>query len=300
MLGKSEIKKLEENGDVEGLIEALEIQYRAVGQPYFGDVVASLASLDDKRATEALLDFFEDHILTDFMPDRVDFPQGTPGFRNYMKLMGALASIGKRTRDKMITEAFIKTLNSDFLDVQNASVSVLATIGDDQAVEALIKRLDDLTGNMQQWNYVIVPSEIRNVIMALGETHHEKAVDVLIRLLRVEKVRMDAHVALKELIKNGIVEPLIDPLIKLLDEKNLSAITLLGEIDDVRAIEPLCEVLEKSKGWQLRLCAVEALGKIADEKAVPFLTKALKDEEELVQREARKALEKIGSKKPSS
>ena len=72
-----------------------------------------------------------------------------------------------------------------------------------------------------------------------------------------------------------------------------AAAQVLGEIGDVRAVEPLIVAL-KNKHEDLRKTAAEALGKIGDARAVEPLRVALKDEDRDVRKAAAKALGKIG------
>jgi hypothetical protein len=69
----------------------------------------------------------------------------------------------------------------------------------------------------------------------------------------------------------------------------------LGEINDVRAVEPLIQSL-KDDDWTVRANAAISLGRINDTRAVEPLILALEDENENVRSEAKTALTKLGWK----
>jgi HEAT repeat protein len=67
----------------------------------------------------------------------------------------------------------------------------------------------------------------------------------------------------------------------------------LGELADSRAVEPLIETLDDSNQW-VRIVAAEALGQIGDENATPALLPALNDESIWVRHASVVALGQIG------
>lgn len=105
------------------------------------------------------------------------------------------------------------------------------------------------------------------------------------------------HHAERALIKIG--EPVVELLIEALKDtdKNIREIAAeaLGEIGDVRAVDPLINALKDGDSF-VRGYAAEALGKIGDERAIGSLTKALNDKSSFVWEKAKEALEKIKAK----
>ena len=73
----------------------------------------------------------------------------------------------------------------------------------------------------------------------------------------------------------------------------MDAAKSLGELGDVRAVEPLIECLE-DEDEDVRSIAAEALGKIGDAKAIEPLIKALNDDKRAVRSAAAEALGRIG------
>lgn len=72
------------------------------------------------------------------------------------------------------------------------------------------------------------------------------------------------------------VEPLITALNYQNEEVRLFAIEVLGKLKDPRAVEPLIPVLN-DKNVDVRMLAAEVLGEMGDPRAVEFLTNSLRD-----------------------
>ena len=151
----------------------------------------------------------------------------------------------------------------------------------------------------------------------------ERSIDELIELLndKDEFVVEDA-VGELELRADEAVDPLIDALSSRKKQIRLNAATLLGAINDPKAIpalidtlkdnnklvrreastalsrmgqpavDPLIETLE-DEDWRVRGAAAWALGNIGDEKAIPALEKLLDDESGFVKQGAQSALNLI-------
>jgi HEAT repeat protein len=90
----------------------------------------------------------------------------------------------------------------------------------------------------------------------------------------------------------------VDALTSLLEDANerarVQAAEALGKIADTRAVEPLTRTLVSDSNTAVRISIAHALGKIGDSRAVPALAKALKDRDIAVYRAVVKALAKLG------
>jgi len=73
------------------------------------------------------------------------------------------------------------------------------------------------------------------------------------------------------------------------------AVFVLGTLKDRRAIPALLEIMEGDSKPEVRLSVIQALGSIGDPASVPAISKTLREDPK-VQREAVKALVKIGGK----
>jgi len=200
----------------------------------------------------------------------------------------------KKLIEKRDIEGLIKKLEeANYSD--SHIIEALGQLGDERAVEALIKALEKEDGQV---------SCICIAASALGKVGDERAVEPLIKALgdiyREWKtagfsatVSMFATRALQQM-----GEPAIEPLIEALesDHKDIaaSAAFTLGMIKDSRAAEPLIKALG-IKYWRTRENASTALEMIG-EPAVEPLTKALDDENKDVREAAKKILKKIQKK----
>jgi hypothetical protein len=100
------------------------------------------------------------------------------------------------------------------------------------------------------------------------------------------------------LIKIG--EPAVESLILALKNVNpevrLTAVYDLGAIGDVRAVEPLGNIITTDPNRDVRWHAVDALGKIGDVRALKQLTQALDDRDIYVRGAAKESVGKIKAK----
>jgi len=110
-----------------------------------------------------------------------------------------------------------------------------------------------------------------------------------------EIVRKSAAWALGEIGDVKAVDPLIDALKDEEEEVRQSAAYALGKIGDAKAVDPLIDALKDEEG-EVRERAAWALGEIGDGKAVDALINALKDQEANVLNSV-DALGKIGDKR---
>jgi len=182
-------------------------------------------------------------------------------------------------------------------------------------VDALIRQLE--TGT---------PYERTLAAHALGDHHDPRAIDALIRILEDQSedcgVRMTAADALGRIGNPKAIEPLIrtmeeicerhlhhavaeslgafhDPrvtntLIKALGKDFFTAHAAadsLKKLRDRRAVEPLIRQLEdKESGGFRRVLSAQILGVLGDPRAISALAKALHDDDEDIQKAARKSL----------
>lgn len=173
------------------------------------------------------------------------------------------------------------------------AAEALGNIGDTQAVESLIVALKDNDSRVRE-----------KVAEALGKIKDRRAIKPLIEILLKDNdsdVRMHAAIALEKLdwrpkndeeklcfllAKKDWAEikktDLIKNLILMVKSERLDRwkkgkiIEILGEIGDVRAVEPLIELMKVSGNyWE----PVVALGKIKDKKAIEPLIEALQNKD---------------------
>jgi HEAT repeat protein len=235
------------------------------------------------------------------LPDLARLGDSAPKARE--TAIGALSSLG----DVRAVEPLIAVLKDGDEFVRTAAAEALGKLGDARAVEPLVAALKD--GD----------EFVRTAAAeALGELGDVRAVEPLVAALKDEEVNV-RKAAVRAL---GRIWELTD-IVELgnRDSKvKMAAAEALGELGDVRAVEPLITALKDEKVnvrkaavralgriWELsdivglgnndskvRMAAAEVLGKLGDVRAVEPLVTALKDEARYVQAAAAEALGKLG------
>ena len=188
-----------------------------------------------------------------------------------------------RLGDKSLQQ-IVSAMRSDDEDVQFWAGEVLSEFGE-KALDSFL----ELLKRGSQSNKVCA-------INALGKTGSAKAVNPLIEQLGSESwsVRKAAAEALWE-----IGEPAVDPLVKCLISENPDvqywAIQVLGEIGDTRAVGPVIKKLnDENQPEEKRISCIKALGEIEDPAAIQALIGQLGNNSWFVRRAAGEALWQIG------
>jgi len=214
----------------------------------------------------------------------------------------ALGEIG----DARAIEPLIAILKDGNSDIHKAGAEALGKIGDARAVKPLIAALKSNNGEVRQ-----------AAAEALGKIGDACAIDSLVDALSSEDVCLAAT---DVLVKIGT--PAVGPLTNTLRDNNLylrkAAVKVLDEIGwkpgldetgasywvvkrewercieiGAPAVDSLIAVLKGNEG-EVRLAAIETLGKIGDARAVVSLIVALKDDSGDLRQASTEALGKIG------
>ena len=216
---------MEENGDVEGLIHALNDDAENVRR----EAMLALERIGDSRATEPLIQQLQN-------PDITIQEE-------------AITALG-RIRDKKAVSPLIQTLNNQHIGIRWKSAEALGKIGDPKATEPLIQTLQDPDKTIQE-----------EAITALGRIRDKKAVSPLIQTLNNQHIgiRLRSAEALGKIGDPKATEPLIQTLQdpdKTIQEE---AITALGRI----ALDPLIQDL-RGDDQNLRDGAIIALNQLRE------------------------------------
>jgi len=150
---------------------------------------------------------------------------------------------------------------------------------------------EKLLNDLKTRNMIVV----NEAAYRLGESKEEKAVPLLIDLLKGDQPKEIKITAIEALGKIGLKSS-VDVLVDIFGEGNdnevrIAACNALGKIKSPDAVEPLLDVAGV-EDKEVRLFAIWALGSIGDERAVPLLTKLVDDPDKYVSYNARQALEK--------
>jgi len=299
---KPNIKQLERNRDVEGLINALKFKDCNIRK----EAATALKKIGDNRALFSLIhvlkyeDWHESYAVMGSVRETAAEALGLLRDKKAVEpLIEALNDKDEEVRwkaswalghigDKRAVEPLTNLLNDERWQVRRFAASALGKIGDGQGVESLIQALNDDEWHVRKY-----------AVDALGNIGDERAVNPLIKVLsdKDNDVRSKAVIALGKM-KGSAVEPLIEVFKN--EDWNIrgKAAEALGNIGDERAVEPLINALVgrgKDKTKYVRGRAAEALGKIGDERAIEPLIKALDDEYIYVRNKAEEALNRIES-----
>ena len=198
-------------------------------------VVKALGSIGDSRAVEPLIEALEDK-------------------ERYVRYNAADA-LGKIS-DKRAVEPLIKALEDKDQYVREIAADALVKIGNG-AVEPLIKTLE----NKDKGGYVCY-----SAADALGKIGDKRAIEPLIKLLRIEKWEFNdpsRFHCVDHLVAIG--KSAVEPLIKALEDEDEDvryyAADALGKIGDKRAVEPLLGILSSDNFYVCRSAAM-AFGKL--------------------------------------
>jgi len=214
-----------------------------------------LGEIGDSRAVETLINTLK--------------ARASAAYDLRKKTAVALGKIG----DKRAVEPLIEVMREDEVLVSVEAAKALGEIGGDRAVEALVKTLKE---DDRCWE----PSEYLQP--------YQDTVWVAVEAARA---------------LGKIGEPAVKPLIEALEETGWSAwggtpyghaAEVLAEIGGVRAVEPLVKALGQGSSWTDRDMVVRALVKVGGARAVKPLITALKDPNALTRQGAAEALGLIG------
>ncbi|MHC4165820.1 MAG: HEAT repeat domain-containing protein [Planctomycetota bacterium] len=198
------------------------------------------------------------------------------GQRGWRDAVDALAEIGEPAVEPLIR--ILKDKSTRTWTIQARAINVLAKIGTERAVGAIIDSLKDTDSS----EYVRAAA-----VRALGEIKSEEAVDDLVRAFADEHwlVRLNSRNALLE-----IGGPATERLIEALDDRNpgvrWQAAWVLGRIKSENALAPLVKALEDSY-WMVRDEAAVAIVRIDSEKAVGLLASAVRHRDGHVREQAK-------------
>ena len=253
-MGKPDIKKMEKDKDIKGLIKLLKFTN---DESVRREAAFAIGKITDSSTME----------YPNLNDENSDVSSNN---EEYDYEIGQLS-----------VEKLINSLKDENWNTRKNVAKALGEIGE-PAVEPLINALKD-----EKWRVRWQAAEI------LGEIGDIRAIKPLINILNDENngVRSNSIIALVK-IGEPTVELLINTLKEKEWQMRGQAAETLGEIRDVRAVIPLISTLKDENPW-VRMTAANALGNIGDARAVKPLQNVLNDEDNDVQMTAAIALEKL-------
>ena len=142
-----------------------------------------------------------------------------------------------------------------------SAVLELGQIGGPKAVELLIEALSRVDGVS------------RSAARELGRLGDARAINPLVALLGQSEVSQSVAEAL---VKLGAIDALVSALKNEVPAVRKGAAIALGEMGDVRAVDPLIEVMQADPEYAVRTAAATALGQIKSPRAIWVLVATLK------------------------
>ena len=187
--------------------------------------------------------------------------------------------------------------------VAEAALEQLGDVPDSQVLELMIEKLSagDASSRSRAMTYLRdaaanQPDLVREPLMSLlgggDDALRHLAVELLLVTSTPEEVLEGVLEFARNLVgwlRNRIMETLLtlgddilEPAIKLLNHPDETvrtmALVLSERFDDPRVVQPVCKLLSEPDWW-LRISACDTLGRLKNKDAVPYLVRALKDDE---------------------
>lgn len=226
-------------------------------------------------------------------------------------IISALGAVG----DARVGSILLDALKDNYWGVQVAAASSLAAIGDTRAIDPLIEKLADTSEEVRRSaasalatigdERIVGPflaliagnskDLCRSALRGLTRIGDERGVAVIIQNLASQDpgFQSDCRNALETLAGKAV-----ESLIVALHDSNKyireNAAFVLGKIKDVRAVDPLINVLQRDTERDVRSSAARGLGLIKDSRAIQPLFTALLDPEIGVHIAVTSALNKMG------
>ena len=226
------------------------------------------------------------------------------------------AEVGEKLvalNDQSVAPAMLELLKSENRAERCNAGRVLAGLGDDRGLFAVIAELNDKKPRLTRsescssCKSLSSPGQIRQdryyAAHVLGKIGDKRAAPVLIETLQDESLYYQAAIVLADLGEERAVPALLSlleqartrPSSPKTDVGLWAGYGLLG-LRHPEGLHAVVEFLKPGHGEILRRHAVDALGKFGDERAVPFLIESLRDEDLEVRVNAMMALGRIGDK----
>ncbi|BBB48019.1 HEAT repeat domain-containing protein [Pelolinea submarina] len=267
---KPNLEKLRNEGDVTGLIDALESNNEDVR----GTAAWYLGLLGDGSAIRPLITLVLDDDSVEVTNKARDALRKINDNQTLVTLLAdARYDVADYASSLLKESESIENINGDQLylllnentDRAILIAPILALIGDERAIEPLIELLEDENISTR-----------REATIALGKTGDKRAVDPLIAVLEDEdsNVSLNAANALLEIID----ENSIDRLFAMLESKNSYTrqytAELLGYLGNSQAIEPLKNARDKEPyaSKEVYTQSIKRIGEAIDQTLEPLLS----------------------------
>lgn len=298
------------NSPTEGVIKKLGelFGYSPENEP---ELIALSASALAEIGTQDAMEILFEAIRTDPSSVRAE------------EALDALTEIAEVEPDVVLEKA-LQLLQSNSIDVRESAIELLASTGDQRAIEPLLKLLSDPDPDIRATTAEYLadldfPEVVNGLIEALGKEEdtdvketiiesigfvgNDEVVSQLAQLLNSEEDE-DVRITIIEALGDIASEKAIPILLQILKsdedtELKVSAIESLGFIGDKDSVPALLELYNQTTDSDIRLAIVQAFGDIGDPSALPQLETLLSNpsEEEWVRRSAAFSIAQIAEER---
>lgn len=215
----------------------------------------------------------------------------------------ALRRLLQLTQPVRIVDLLVTAAKSEDARLATTAVQALATVADDRVLNLMIDRFANGDASVREqaarWLLeaaVRAPEVVRKamfgILSAGDDATRRQCVQILLKTGEARDVLVELLIFMNDLLgwlRDRILETMrtfgdeiLRPAVALLqhEEESVrsSALVLAESFNDKRLVGPLCRLL-KDDDWWLKITACDSLGRLKDERAVPFLSDALKDED---------------------
>ena len=278
------------------------------------DIIKHLqkADLNIKKALPIIIGKIGDMNAVDALINLLKFPNPTVRKNTVIALGKFINLINKDFR------SIIEMLNDIDLEVKNATINVLGSIGSKKAINPLIellkdendkirkntvKALEKILVSSKSFNEVYDLLEKKNIVarreavkLLSGATGDPNAMQILIRLFNSEdsRIRRLAFSAVLKISQNKVDNLILEALKAREWQIRKFSAKILGEIKDENNIDLLLNLLNDPKSG-VRRAATDSLAKISTSKVVNKTIAFLNNSDWRIRRAAVNILIKIGS-----
>lgn len=222
----------------------------------------------DARAVEPLITVFQEQAAK-----RKEAAVARSGPFSLDHDLEMIASSLGRTGDRRVVEPLIAELRALDWRQRGSIAAVLGRMQDPRAVEPLLAALRETVARAQQLTpmdyFRGMPVLPKGLFEAVAVFRDRRAMKPLLTLLAF-------------------------PGLTVGDRRHV--VSTLAQMGDVRAVQPICDVLKMKSLW-LRLAAARALGRLGDSSAIPALSMALSARSGHLRAAAARSLGQIGDER---
>jgi len=200
----------------------------------------------------------------------------------------AADSLGKLGAQQALGPLLTLAFHDNDWGVRYSATLALSDFQDARVIDICLNALYDDKADIREAAVRILG--LFHYYSGIAKSYYLSIVEPLIGVLQDENNDVRTAVA-STLGEIGDVRA-VEPLIALLQDKAVRdrVVSALGKLKDRRAVEPLIEILHDDKDWSIRRDVIRAFGQIGGERAITQLLPLLQDQDHRLREEAIRGL----------